>query len=243
MLTNPEGAMASPLERREREKAELRTKILDAARELFVSEGYDAVTMRKVAERIEYSPTAIYLHFKDKEALIRDLCNHDFQVFAARFADVAEVADPIERLHKAGEVYVAFALQHPQQYRLMFMTPHPPVEPTGEEAEDPTRNTYVFLRAILEQAIREGRLRREYSDPELVAQTIWAATHGVVSLEIAQGCEKGWVDWRPIEDRVRLMADAIVGAFVGEGRATPREPKVKAKANAKAKARSGKGRR
>jgi AcrR family transcriptional regulator len=243
MLTTQDPIMASPLERREREKAELRTKILDAARELFVSEGYDAVTMRKVAERIEYSPTAIYLHFKDKDALIRDLCNHDFQVFAERFVDVAGVADPIERLNKAGEVYVAFALQHPQQYRLMFMTPHPPVEPTGDEVEDPTRNTYVFLRATLEQAIREGRLRPQYSDPELVAQTIWAATHGVVSLEIAQGCEKGWVDWRPIEDRVRIMADAIIGAFVGEGQGAPPTSKSRAKPKAKAKARSAKGRR
>jgi AcrR family transcriptional regulator len=205
--------MASPLERREREKNELRTKILDAARELFVSEGYEAVTMRKVAERIEYSPTAIYLYFKDKDALIRDLCVHDFASFATLFAEAAAVEDPIERLRKAAAVYFAFAQHYPQQYRFMFMTPRPPVEPEGDQAADPAQNAYVFLRATIEEAMARGRLRPEHTDAELVAQTIWAATHGVASLEIAHGCEKGWVAWRPIEDRIRMMVDLVLRAF------------------------------
>ena len=208
--------MASPLERRGREKAELRTKMLDAARELFVSEGYDAVTMRKVAERIEYSPTAIYLHFADKDALIRDLCVHDFSAFAARFAEAASVADPIERLRRAGEVYVAFALGHPQQYRLMFMTPYPPVEPDAEQAVDPAQNSYLFLRTTIAQAIEQGRLRPEHSNAELVAQTVWAGMHGVVSLHIAKGCEGGWIQWTPIEQRIRAMVEMIFDALLAE---------------------------
>jgi AcrR family transcriptional regulator len=208
--------MASPLERREREKAELRTKILDAARELFVSEGYDAVTMRKVAERIEYSPTAIYLHFADKDALIRDLCLHDFSAFAARFAEAGDVADPVERLRRTGKVYVEFAMGHPQQYRLMFMTPRPPIEPTPEEALDPARNAYLFLRATIAQAIAEKRLRPEHSNVDLVSQTVWAATHGVVSLEIAKGCEAGWIEWTPIEKRAQAMVDMIFCGLLRE---------------------------
>jgi AcrR family transcriptional regulator len=211
--------MASPLERREREKAELRTKILDAARELFVREGYEAVTMRKIADKIEYSPTAIYLHFADKDTLIRELCDHDFQAFAAGFLDVAAIADPVERLRKAGHVYAAFGLQHPQQYRLMFMALRPFVEPTKEETADPTRNAYVFLRETVEQAIVEGRLRREFEDAELLAQTIWAGVHGVVALEIAQGCEKGWVNWRPVQKRVEAMIDMILSAILADERA------------------------
>ena len=71
-------------ERRERERQELRVRILDAARELFAEQGYDAVTMREIADRIEYSPTAIYFHFKDKEALLRELCDTDFATLARR---------------------------------------------------------------------------------------------------------------------------------------------------------------
>src|ERR1700678_2654292 len=95
-------------ERRERERQELRTRILDAARELFAAEGYEAVTMRKIAERIEYSPTAIYAHFKDKNALIRELCEGDFLAFAQKFVGFLTVQDPIERLRLAGVAYVDF---------------------------------------------------------------------------------------------------------------------------------------
>src|SRR5438876_541437 len=81
-------------------REEIRTLILDAAREMFAAEGYDAVTMRRIAERIEYSPTAIYFHFKDKDALMHELCDTDFAKLAQEFGPIARIADPIERLHK-----------------------------------------------------------------------------------------------------------------------------------------------
>src|SRR3954464_6702698 len=115
------------VERREREKQELRTKILDAARELFVAEGYEAVTMRAIADKIEYSATAIYKHFADKDALVGELCRHDFRGFAAHFAKAASVRDPIERLRAAGRAYFDFAKKYPQHYRFMFMAPRPQI--------------------------------------------------------------------------------------------------------------------
>src|SRR5262249_21218093 len=112
-------------ERREREKQELRTKILDTARELFVTDGYEAVTMRKIAERIEYSPTAIYLHFADKESLLLEVISAGFAALAAQFAKLVKVQDPIERLMKCGRAYVEFGLAHPNHYQLMFSIPAP----------------------------------------------------------------------------------------------------------------------
>src|SRR5580765_5352215 len=114
-------------ERREREKQELRIKILDAARDLFAAEGYDAVTMRKIAEKIEYSPTAIYQHFADKDALVAELCHHDFRSFATHFGRAAAVQDPIERLCASGRAYFDFAVEFPEQYRFMFMAARPQV--------------------------------------------------------------------------------------------------------------------
>src|SRR6478672_10046742 len=116
-------------ERRERERQELRTKILDAARALFSAHGYDAVTMRKIAEAIEYSPTAIYQHFQDKETLVAELCRHDFRSFAGHFAAAAALEDPVERLCAAGRAYFAFAGECPQHYRSMFMADRPHVPP------------------------------------------------------------------------------------------------------------------
>ena len=106
------------IERRERERSETREKILSAARELFAREGYEAVSMRKIAEAIEYSPTAIYVHFKDKRALMDELCRVDFGAMAKDFQYARNVADPIERLRVLGEGYVQFAVQRPNHFRL-----------------------------------------------------------------------------------------------------------------------------
>ena len=113
-------------DRRLRQKESLRASILDAARELFVEHGYDAVTMRKIAEKIEYSPTAIYQYFTDKESLVQELCANDFLSLAGAFGRLASIADPIERLRQMGEEYIRFARSNPNQYRFMFMVTHRP---------------------------------------------------------------------------------------------------------------------
>ena len=190
------------LERRERERQELRTRILDAARELFVEEGYEAVTMRKIADRIEYSPTAIYFHFRDKQALLRELVDADFGSLASEFRKIARIADPIDRLRKIGQAYVAFGLNYRNHYRLMFMTPHPEAmkpEESRIRQGNPEEDAYAFLKQTVSEAIAAGRMRPELSDPDLVSQIVWAGTHGVVSLHIAK-CKDDWVDWRdPVE--------------------------------------------
>lgn len=197
-----------PKERREREREEIRGLILDAARELFANEGVDAVTMRRIAERIEYSPTAIYFHFRDKESLLAELCDCDFRAFAQGFTVIAGIADPVARLRAAGEAYVRFGLEHPSHYRLMFMTPKPPAASSIERG-NPEEDAYAFLKSIVVELIATGRMRDEVADPDLASQVIWSAVHGVVSLEIAK-CKDEWVDWRPVSDRAATALDMIV---------------------------------
>ena len=140
-------------ERRERERLKVRGKILDAARKLFIQQGYDAVTMRKIAKRIEYSPTAIYIHFKDKETLLRELCAEDFQMLATVFQQVATIEDPVERLRQTGRAYVDFAVRYPNHYRLMFMTPRPPDFKEDESGKgDVQRDAYAFVVAVVKDA-------------------------------------------------------------------------------------------
>jgi AcrR family transcriptional regulator len=207
-------------ERRERERQELRTRILDAARELFADEGYDAVTMRRIAEKIEYSPTAIYFHFRDKEALIRELCDEDFGALAGQFQKIARIADPLDRLRQIGRAYVGFAMSHRNHYRLMFMTPHPEsLRPEDSRLRhgNPEEDAYAFLKGTVAEAISAGRLRPELSDPDLVSQMVWAGTHGVVSLHIAK-CKDAWVDWRdPIETSHAQIEVMIRGLVRAEG--------------------------
>ena len=198
-----------PKERREREREEIRTLILDAARELFASEGVEAVTMRRIADRIEYSPTAIYFHFRDKEALLKELCECDFRNFAQEFVALLQIADPIERLRRAGHAYVNFGLHHPSHYRLMFMTPKFEQKDHALEKGNPEEDAYAFLKGIVTQALAENRFKPELTDVDLVSQVVWSGVHGVISLEIAK-CKDAWVDWSPIAQRTHLMVEVLI---------------------------------
>ena len=206
------------LERRERERQELKGRILDAARELFVEQGFDAVTMRKIADRIEYSPTAIYFHFRDKQTLLRELCDADFGALAQEFQKIATISDPVERLRQIGRAYVGFALGYPNHYRLMFMTP----KPVGMCAADsriargnPEEDAYAFLRATVAEAIAGKRLRPELDDADLVSQMVWAGTHGVVSLQIAKK-DDDWVEWRDAKTTAHELVEVMIRGLVRE---------------------------
>jgi AcrR family transcriptional regulator len=191
-------------ERREREAGETRQKILDAARDLFVANGYEATSMRAIAKRIEYTPTAIYHHFESKEALLSELCTRDFRALASTFQKVGRVEDPVERIDRIGEAYVEFALEHPMHYQFMFMTVRPF---TGDDHDvtkgDPTEDAYAFLRNAVDEAIRSGRFLSEYDDPDHVAQILWAALHGLISLRIAKAHDP-WVDFTDVRRTATL---------------------------------------
>ncbi|MEO8034156.1 MAG: TetR/AcrR family transcriptional regulator [Acidobacteriota bacterium] len=202
-----------PKERREREREEIRGRILDAARELFASEGYEAVTMRRIADRIEYSPTAIYFHFRDKEALLKELCATDFLSLARDLAGLGKVKNPIERLRRAGHAQIRFGATHPNHYRLMFMTPHPPMADDTLEKGNPEEDAYAFVRSIAVEAIEQKLLKPAYKDPHLVAQTVWAAVHGVISLEIAKQNDP-WIEWCPLDKRSAATIDAVIAGIV-----------------------------
>jgi AcrR family transcriptional regulator len=203
-------------ERREREKDQTRAAILDAARELFVAQGYEGVSMRAIAEKIEYSPTVIYNYFKDKDALILELCQADFGKLADHLHEAARTPDPVQRLRQCGREYVRFALSYPNHYRLMFMTPYPlsADDPDhklhkAEIKGNPETDAYAFVTGLVQQVAAAGRLRDPNPNIELIAQTLWAGLHGVISLEIAMGCDKEWTDWQPIEMRTETMLDTF----------------------------------
>lgn len=207
-------------ERKERERDAVRTKILDAARELFAAHGYEGVSMRAIADAIEYSPTAIYQHFEDKEALVLELCHADFGQLADYFQSTLAAADSLERLRQCGLAYARFAIAYPNHYRLMFITPRPVKgdEQTRKERQgNPKTDAYAFLRALVEMLSAEGRLRDPKADIDLVAQTLWAGLHGAIALELSlQGDE--WLHWQSFDDRIVTMIDTLSrGLFVEKG--------------------------
>jgi AcrR family transcriptional regulator len=161
-------------ERREREKEEIRKKILDSARELFTTEGYERVTMRRIAEAIEYSPTTIYHHFEDKDDLVRALCHEDFGRLLEAMQHAPAPSDPVEAIRQLGRAYVAFATRHPNQYRSMFMTPVGKEEKLEEG--NPGEASFGHLLDAVKRAASAGLLRP--IDPVLAAQILWMSVHG-----------------------------------------------------------------
>lgn len=207
------------VERREREKAELRQLILDTARKLFADKGFESVSMRAIADAIEYSPTAIYLYFPDKEALFRQICHADFASLAQAFQRIGRIDDPVERIRHVGRAYVRFGIAHPQHYRLMFMTPmNFELGPEEREAMgDPSRDGYAFLRQCVQDAVADGAFCDEHRDVELLCQTLWAAMHGVTALQITHGNDP-CTDWCPVESRISLMGEAVLRGLCKPGR-------------------------
>lgn len=193
------------LERRARARDSVRSQILDAARELFVRDGVEAVTMRAIAKKIEYTPTTIYHHFRDKRALLLELSVRDMQRLGQAFQSIGRIEDPAERTRRFGLAYVDFALDHPGIYRFLFMTPKPEV--MGEASPD--QNAYLMLLQAVTEGIAAGRYRPEFDDPHQLAQILWGGLHGIVSLRIAkEGAE--WIEWRDTRETARAMIDVMV---------------------------------
>src|SRR5262245_35788177 len=138
------GLVMGVKERRQRERTQVREKILDAALEFFAREGVEGVTMRALADAIEYSPPVIYAHFEDKDAIIRELCRRQIRSLAQAFSTFGAL-DPVERLRRIGYAYSEFGVENPSHFRFMFLTQH--ALPDGEElGDDPEQNAYAFLK-------------------------------------------------------------------------------------------------
>lgn len=109
------------VERKSRQKQALRERILDAARRIVMREGFAALSMRKIADAIEYSPATLYLHFASRDEIAQALCAEGYAQLLETFVPLAQIADPAERLKALGRAYVAFGVAHPETYRLIFM--------------------------------------------------------------------------------------------------------------------------
>jgi AcrR family transcriptional regulator len=202
-------------ERRTRERAETRERILDAARHMFVRHGYEATTMRAIADKIEYTPTAIYHHFRNKDALLTELASSDFRALAAAFQKIGRIEDPLERLYRVGDAYVEFALAHPMQYQLMFMT----LKPEGVIANsmvhgDPTQDAYTFLRDACADAIASGRFRPDITDPDELAQMLWSSVHGLLALQMMK--KEGPIPWRDARKTARRINETMMRGLLRE---------------------------
>ena len=194
-------------ERKARQKRFLRQEILDAASELFVKEGYEQVSMRRIAERIEYSPTTIYLYFKDKSALLEQVCHEAFSRLSLLLKRILDQpGDPVEQLKKGLIAYVHFGVENPHQYRAAFMMPKPEDfdKLKYNKPDSPGMQAFDFLRRGVQSCKASGKLR--VGDVELASQVLWCGVHGVTSLLITHEA----FPWVSQEQVIHSVVDTLV---------------------------------
>jgi AcrR family transcriptional regulator len=194
-------------ERRAREKEELRQEILSAARELFVKEGFANVSMRRIAEKIEYSPTTIYLYFEDKSGLLDCIVEERLQELSnqLRLLDAEEPRDAVTTLRVGLRKYVDYWLQHPQDFRVVYMTDLSELDPDRPwRCQILARGLFENLRDKVRRCSEEGALHAP--DIDLAAQSIWAAVYGIISLLVMKP-HFPWVD----QDRlIQTVIDSAI---------------------------------
>ena len=183
---------------------ERRAEILAAAEGIFVEQGYEGATIRKIADEVGLSSTALYMHFADKGEILNEICRNAFDTLAEEHRrTLAEDAPPLARLRRIIENYIAFGFANPNAYRLAYLTP--PVQTRhGAEtvAQQSGAELFRAFVSVVEEAVDQGALRGE---PRTLAQVIWASAHGLVSIMTT----KPYFDWADRETLVRTQMDAL----------------------------------
>jgi AcrR family transcriptional regulator len=188
----------------------LRQEILDAASELFVRDGYENVSMRRIADKIEYSPTTIYLYFEDKAELLEHVCKETFARLVKRLSKIMEQpGDPVERLKEGLIAYIEFGLQNPHHYRATFMMPIPEgFNKTKHHHKDsPGMQAFSFLTRGITECVKAGKLPAV--NVELASQTLWAGIHGITSLLIVHEL----FPWAGREKVIHSTVDTLVAGL------------------------------
>ncbi|MEA1648545.1 TetR/AcrR family transcriptional regulator [Nitrospirillum sp. BR 11164] len=184
-------------ERKGRERAEREQRITAAARLIAENEGWSAVTIRRLADEIEYSQPVLYAHFENRDAIVAAVAVEGFGELAAALRQAAhESIDHQGALESVAMAYLAFARAHPALYEAMFTMA------TGLRfAEADTRPELKDAFAALAAAVGPAR-----TDVEVATETFWAALHGLADLERSGRIRQG-----ARAERVRLVVNCLVG--------------------------------
>ena len=185
-----------------------RAEILEAAERIFIAEGYEGATIRKIADEVGVSSTALYIHFPDKGAILLEICEAALRKLLVTNSAIAALpTEPKERMRLLLDDYMRWGLEHPNAYQLVYSAPRP----TGAESWSPgtaelTAQCYAAFSTIMTELDAAGRLRQGTVDS--AGQSLWMACHGVVSLLSAR---PGF----PWADRDELMALTLDGLLDG----------------------------
>jgi AcrR family transcriptional regulator len=187
-----------------------RERIVERARDLILTQGYAAFSLRKLAAELGYSPGALYLYFRDREDLLCQVIDRSFDLLFAVLQESKTVADPIETLKRRLRAYVRFGFDYPDDYRIAFVlrshVSGPAAKPLRPHA------AYKVLVDAVSACIKSGRFNVQ--DLQLASQILWAGIHGITSLLVTMPSFP-WVQRRRL---VGQMIDTLVGGLAADRR-------------------------
>jgi AcrR family transcriptional regulator len=188
---------------------DVKSRIIAAARALYFERGPEAVTMRAVAERVGVTATALYRHFADKDAILREVMGEGSRLLGSHLFRALEAPPPLERLRATANAYLDFAVAQPQAYRALYEV--------GEAEEgSPVQLQRGAMRRFLRDRVREAMDAGVVApgDPDGTAMSVWALLHGLASLHHAGITRVEWVRERALTnlvDGIRIPEDAAKG--------------------------------
>lgn len=187
--------------RRERGRQEMVAAIVDAAEDIIIRDGVEALTIRAVANALGYSPGALYEYFDSKEAILGSLYfegTGGLDTCCVDCAnDLAGRANAIDTMIALGQTYRNHALENPEMYRLVFGGIKTPPTPNGATVPEDTRSSFGLIIDVVRRGIGEGSITD--MPPDEIAYAIWSAVHGFVSLEISDRITGGEGPGTPAE--------------------------------------------
>jgi AcrR family transcriptional regulator len=168
-------------ERKIRQREEVRCSILTAAWQLVKEEGWQSLSIRKIADAIEYSVPVIYDHFENKEAILLEFTKKGFRLLTEQLENASkEHNDPERQLEEMAHAYWQFAFEHKEYYQLMYGVGMPGCE-TVKRVEELNRFT-TLIKSAIENLAEKNEIKN--IDPLLKLHTFWSMLHGLISINM-----------------------------------------------------------
>ncbi len=187
-----------------------RAEILEAAERIFIAEGYEGATIRKIADEVGVSSTALYMHFQDKGAILLEICEGVLKQLLDRNAAIAaKPLDPVVRVKMMLEGYIRWGLQHPNAYQLVYSTPRPVSAGVWPEGTvDLSIQCYDIFTGVVREIAAVGRLRS--GTDHSAAQSLWMSCHGLVALLIS----RPKFQWADTDELIEVTLDGLINGLV-----------------------------
>lgn len=184
-----------------------RAEILEAAERIFVAGGYEGATIRKIADEVGVSSTALYMHFQDKDGILLEICERTIRQLLVQNTEIAsKPLDPATRVKMILGAYMRWGLQHPNAYHLVYVAQRQLLWPEG--TADLSAQCYDIFAGVVREIAASGRLRTGTADS--AAQALWMACHGVVALRIG----KPAFAWADSDELIAVVLDGLLNGLI-----------------------------